>query len=205
MNHRGAENRDARLTRKRLSDALLVLLQEKSAREITVRELAELAKVSRGTFYFHYTDIYDLLGCVEQEQIENLERLMDDILPRLEENPTPESMRLLFRYVGENDGICTALLGENGDPAFSDRLKKVIEERCIGHLKRGQTLTPYQGYLIAFAVQGCFGSINLWLQNGKPETPDAMAEITWQAVRAVRDAAQTPEESRNPGPDGYDK
>lgn len=36
-----------RLTRKRLSDALITLLMQKPVREITVRELTELANVSR--------------------------------------------------------------------------------------------------------------------------------------------------------------
>ena len=164
MNSKGEENRSVRLTRKRLSDALITLLMQKPVREITVRELTELANVSRGTFYFHYTDIYDLMDHVEREQIHTLELLMDDILPRLEEDSTPEA-------------------------AFVHRLKGVIEESCLGYLRPREKETQLQRYMVAFAVQGCFGNIDLWLQNGKPETVDEMADITWQAVRAVRAAA----------------
>ena len=53
MNSKGEENRSVRLTRKRLSDALITLLMQKPVLEITVRELTELANVSRETFYFH--------------------------------------------------------------------------------------------------------------------------------------------------------
>ena len=42
MNSKGEENRSVRLTRKRLSDALITLLMQKPVREITVRELTEL-------------------------------------------------------------------------------------------------------------------------------------------------------------------
>ena len=118
MNSKGEENRSVRLTRKRLSDALITLLMQKPVREITVRELTELANVSRGTFYFHYTDIYDLMDHVEREQIHTLELLMDDILPRLEEDSTPEALRALFSYMDENDGIWSVLLGTNRDTAF---------------------------------------------------------------------------------------
>ncbi len=166
MNSKGEENRSVRLTRKRLSDALITLLMQKPVREITVRELTELANVSRGTFYFHYTDIYDLM-----------------------EDSTPEALRALFSYLDENDGICSVLLGTNGDTAFVHRLKGVIEESCLGYLRPREKETQLQRYMVAFAVQGCFGNIDLWLQNGKPETVDEMADITWQAVRAVRAAA----------------
>lgn len=189
MNSKGEENRSVRLTRKRLSDALITLLMQKPVREITVRELTELANVSRGTFYFHYTDIYDLMDHVEREQIHTLELLMDDILPRLEEDSTPEALRALFSYLDENDGICSVLLGTNGDTAFVHRLKGVIEESCLGYLRPREKETQLQRCMVAFAVQGCFGNIDLWLQNGKPETVDEMADITWQAVRAVRAAA----------------
>lgn len=137
-----------------------------------MRELTELANVSRGTFYFHYTDIYDLMDHVEREQIHTLELLMDDILPRLEEDSTPEALRALFSYLDENDGICSVLLGTNGDTAFVHRLKGVIEESCLGYLRPREKETQLQRYMVAFAVQGCFGNIDLWLQNGKPETVD---------------------------------
>lgn len=58
MNAKGDANRSVRQTKQRLYEALIHLLQQKSLREITVRELTELAGISRGTFYFHYADIY---------------------------------------------------------------------------------------------------------------------------------------------------
>lgn len=189
MNNKGEANRSVRLTRRRLSDALVTLLLQKPVREITVRELTNLAKVSRGTFYFHYSDIYELMEKVEQDQIDGIERLMDDILPRLENDSTPESLRTLYRYLDENDGICSALLGPNGDPAFRGRLETLIGERCLDCFSSVNTATPVQRYMVAFAIQGCFGNIETWLERGKPEPVNEMADITWIAIRAVTQAA----------------
>lgn len=50
MNAKGDANRSVRMTKQRLYQALITLLQQKSLREITVRELTELAGISRGTF-----------------------------------------------------------------------------------------------------------------------------------------------------------
>lgn len=111
MNSKGEENRSVRLTRKRLSDALITLLMQKPVREITVRELTELANVSRGTFYFHYTDIYDLMDHVEREQIHTLELLMDDILPRLEEDSTPEAFEGAVQLSGRKRWYLQCIAG----------------------------------------------------------------------------------------------
>ena len=89
MNAKGDANRSVRMTKRRLCDALIALLAQKPVREITVRELTALAKVSRGTFYFHYTDIYDLLAQIEQDQLEGLDALMGAILPSMDSQAPP--------------------------------------------------------------------------------------------------------------------
>ena len=170
MNNKGEANRSVRATRRRLSDALVQLLVQKPVRQITVRELTRLAKVSRGTFYFHYRDIYELLDRLEQDQIDQLNLFMDALLPRLN---------------GESEEMPTALLGDNGDPAFSRRLQEVIAERCIGYLAPGGG-TFRQRYLTAFAVEGCFGAIAQWLQRGKQESAAEMADVTWLGIRTIQ-------------------
>lgn len=198
MNTKREANRSVRATRRRLCGALVQLLAEKPVRQITVRELTRLARVSRGTFYFHYRDIYELLDHLEEEQIAQLNRFMDALLPRLGSgaDEIPPAVLALFEYLDENDAICAALLGPHGDPAFVVRLQRVIAARCMGYLAPGGS-TAQQRYLTAFAVRGCFGAIEQWLQQGKPESTARMAQITWQGIRAVERliaAPQPPEE-----------
>ena len=63
-------DRRVRRTREQLKRALTQLLLEKPVREITVRELTDRADVNRGTFYAHYTDLYDMLEQMENELLE---------------------------------------------------------------------------------------------------------------------------------------
>ena len=77
MNAKGDANRSVRMTKQRLYQALITLLQQKSLREITVRELTELAGISRGTFYFHYADIYALMDQMEAAQLARLTDLVN--------------------------------------------------------------------------------------------------------------------------------
>ena len=81
MNAKGDANRSVRMTKQRLYQALITLLQQKSLREITVRELTELAGISRGTFYFHYTDTYDLRNQIEDELVEELKEAIAEFQP----------------------------------------------------------------------------------------------------------------------------
>lgn len=50
-------DRRVRKTRRQLKECLTRLLKGKKIQDITVRELAEMADINRGTFYLHYKDV----------------------------------------------------------------------------------------------------------------------------------------------------
>lgn len=59
---KNANSNDLRVlkTKKLLKDSLVLLLNNKSISNIKVTELCQNAMISKGTFYLHYNDIYDL-------------------------------------------------------------------------------------------------------------------------------------------------
>lgn len=185
MNARGDANRSVRNTKRRLSEALLELLTQKPAREITVRELTELAKVSRGTFYFHYSDIYDLLCQLENDQLEALESVTSGVISNLDSDEPPQALKAMFEYLAVNENLTRALLGPHSDPMIEDRLKQMIEDKCVGALAQPGVSEKEHGFLANFAVSGCLGVVEKWLQNGCSEPPQQMARLTWRAIRAI--------------------
>ena len=92
-------DRRVRKTKKQLRLALMELLVEKSAKSISVRELAERADINRGTFYIHYRDVGDLLQRLEDEMADRLTALCKDHKP---EGSTWEQfpfLRDLYRFI----------------------------------------------------------------------------------------------------------
>ena len=69
----GANDHRTRVTRMMIRKAFTSLLQQKPIQSISVKELCTVAGISRGTFYSHYTDIYDLMGQMEDELMEEVE------------------------------------------------------------------------------------------------------------------------------------
>ena len=56
-------------TRRLIKAAFLDLVQAKPVQKITVTELAKRAEISKGTFYLHYLDIYDLYNQMVEETV----------------------------------------------------------------------------------------------------------------------------------------
>lgn len=59
-------------TKNSILDAFIELRSEKPLEKITVKELADRARISKQTFYLHYKDIYDLSEQLEQELVKSL-------------------------------------------------------------------------------------------------------------------------------------
>ena len=56
-------------TKESIEQAFLSLLAKKPLQKISVVELAREARINKGTFYLHYTDIYDLYQNTVRRQI----------------------------------------------------------------------------------------------------------------------------------------
>lgn len=56
-------------TRRPIKAAFLELVQTKPGQKITVTELAKRAEISKGTFYLHYLDIYNLYNQMVEETV----------------------------------------------------------------------------------------------------------------------------------------
>lgn len=59
-------------TRRSIVNAFLQLRKGKPLERITVKELAQLAEISKATFYLHYRDIFDLSDTLQEEVIQNV-------------------------------------------------------------------------------------------------------------------------------------
>ncbi|MCC8107165.1 MAG: TetR/AcrR family transcriptional regulator [Clostridiales bacterium] len=59
-------------TKRSITNAFIELRSKKPLERITVKELSELAQISKATFYLHYKDIYDLSEKLQNEVIQNI-------------------------------------------------------------------------------------------------------------------------------------
>ena len=48
-------------TKKMISDTFVELLEKKPFDKITIKDIVETCGINRNTFYYYYSDIYDLL------------------------------------------------------------------------------------------------------------------------------------------------
>ena len=190
------QERRYRRTEALLVNGLTTLLQEKSIKEITVRELADLVDINRSTFYLHYTDIYDLLEKTEERLFQQIQDIMQtEWTGKADSTHFYRFLERTLQVLAENAPLCSALMGPNGDIAFLRTIEDMFRNEGLKILRafapvelREQDLQ----YAISFALAGCMGLVGRWLKNGCPETTTHMAELLLLLLREGTSSIGTP-------------
>ena len=176
-------DRRIRKTKAQLRAGLAKLMQEKSIKEITVKELVEEVDINRSTFYLHYTDIFNMLSTIEEELLEEIRQtIQNHPVSPFNESSFP-FIEDIFHILAENKDICNALLGPNGDIAFIHRIENLISTHSLNVLRRTfpDTIEDLK-YSYSFCLSGCIGLVKTWLTSDTDETPQYMAQLTFRLI-----------------------
>lgn len=167
-----------RLTCMLIRQAFTGLLQEKPVQSISVKELCARAGINRGTFYSHYTDIYDLLSQMEEEMMRDFKTALMPLLDSDTADLTPLKITTgIFKCLKENADLCAVTLGKYGDKDFATRLITIGRERCLeSYSKYFAHATPKQiEYYYSFVSAGCIGLLEKWLADGMAASAEEIA------------------------------
>lgn len=168
-----------RYTRKVIKEILLRLLREKSIKEITVKEICDLAEINRATFYTHYKDAYDLLEQIENELLEDFTSAVT-----ITSDGYRNQVKNLFHVIGKNVDLCRLLFSENGDKMFLRRLIDSSREASLEDLARQypQAARIQLEYLYEFLTSGTSAVIAQWVNSGFKDPPLVLDEVVNKTV-----------------------
>lgn len=168
-----------RVTKLLIRKAFMELLTRKHIQSISVKELCDEAGISRGTFYAHYIDIYDLLEKIENEMLRDFEAALEPLLSAEAGDITPLKITTgIFKCLKENADLCTVTLGTYGDKKFAGRLLSIGREKCVeSYRKYFVGASPKQiEYYYAFVSSGCIGLLEKWLGEGMTAGAEEIAQ-----------------------------
>ena len=174
------ENRKTRYTNMVIREAFIELMKRQAIEKITVTQVCELADVSRGTFYLHYRDVYDLQSCMENEVLLDLERqfagqteIMGD-----DYSGNPVFWLSILGMLLEKRDIAQLFLS---NPTSSFMTKCLALNRVYSDKSCEQAFPALSGrerdYLHCFYEHGSASIISLWVREGFVEPPEQIAEL----------------------------
>ncbi len=173
-------------TRAKIRTAFLQMYAEKPLEQISIKALTEAAGINRGTFYLHYQDLDELVGAIEQEQIETLAYLTRNA-DLLSYSPTDmadfaEFLRPVLRYIHSNAGLFAVLFSTHSRSSF----KEAIDQLFKGNLNRrfqtvlgaarGKELVK-KACVLEYILSANINVVAYWVQSGTPITPEELTDL----------------------------
>ena len=107
-------------TKQAIEDAMVRLLAEQPFDQITTVKLAEIAGISRSSFYTHYKDKYDMIDHYQSNLFGNLEDIFEKYA-----NNRQQVLLEIFKYL-QFEPLLAALLSENGTKEIQNFLRNKL-------------------------------------------------------------------------------
>lgn len=174
-------DRRIKYTKMVLRESLIKLLHDKPISRISIKEICTIADINRTTYYSHYTDQFDQLKQIEQEFTADINFYLDNFSADKRDSDNLLITEKIFEYISENDDLCRALLGNNGDIDFQTNILKILRKRIMDQWQKYEHLEQSTSeYTYTFITMGCIGVIKKWLFEDKKYTPREMAKLITQ-------------------------
>ncbi|MEO8607892.1 MAG: TetR/AcrR family transcriptional regulator [Chloroflexota bacterium] len=182
MTHPAGEKQDLRVLRThiQLQRAFIELTVEKGFGAVTVSDITERAMVNRSTFYRHFLDKYDLLDNY-MNWVDDTVTADDFAMDKLGSSGKPTGLIRLLEHVQKFADFYRVMLGQKGDPVFTERFRQYSMKRYRFLLSNAELQEPPNSPPVELKLNyiSCagVGAIMWWLENGQPCTVEQLA--TW--------------------------
>ncbi|MEK4560684.1 TetR/AcrR family transcriptional regulator [Staphylococcus sp. FSL K6-3157] len=164
-------------TKRTTRKALITLLKNKKFDQITVKDICQQAEISRGTFYLHYKDKYDL---VYQYQIDMMQKGSEKVKQLIDTDRNLLFFNMINFWNNEAE-LLLLLISKNGSVDIQNQVKSMlqnhIEKNILYFVNPPRLNEKEKHYFAIFLSNAVFGIIQEWVNNGQQETPQELATI----------------------------
>ena len=163
-------------TKRSIQNSFLQLRAHKPLERITVKELSELAEISKATFYLHYKDIYDLS---EHLQNEVIQKILDTIThPELFLSAPAQFTRELCTAFCAHQSLIDILFSGTQASVLPLQIEKKMREYIYQIVPQAQEQARLS-ILLSYQIQGgYYAYADNHKRFGTESVLDVLSEIT---------------------------
>ncbi len=169
-------------TRRAIADAFWELMQEREFPDITVNDVAAKAKISRTTFYHHYTDKFHWLEQTIREKLQDLTADYGD-MDLQNKDVLVNTLTDMFRSISSQPRLCKLILiNERPQLLFTFFRESLLDQYRRQH-GPAAIPTPTEDLNIHFVAASTSAFIEWWVRNDTLLTPGQLALCIYSFYR----------------------
>ena len=178
-------------TKAELQQAFWDLYAQAPLEKISVGQVCQRAGYSRGTFYLHFRDIFELLESIEEPLLDGMARCVEECMASLAKDRGKiaclAALGRVMAFYEANKDYVKVLLGPKGDPEFLRRLKERLKPLWLCYvMDKGQGRSPQEvDLLLEYTLSGTLFMVGRWLDDDQGVSAAQMGHLVYDL--AIKD------------------
>ncbi|WP_314060373.1 TetR/AcrR family transcriptional regulator C-terminal domain-containing protein [uncultured Vagococcus sp.] len=179
---------ESMITKMALGDALIELCHHKRFEKINISDITERCGLNRQTFYYHFTDKYDLLAWLYQER--TFKELRGDVRLDNWEGQVCLMLESIQKYhnfyrntVGADPNTFAIVFGGVTSHLFLELFARLDKEGLVNLEDRR--------FYAKFFSYGCSGVVIEWIQGGAKVSAEAIGHQLFRLAKDTERLANT--------------
>jgi AcrR family transcriptional regulator len=178
-------------TRKRIIDSFFYLINTKKWYKIPVKELCARAKITRGTFYQYFDDIFDLMNEIQSDLLNKIADTYASLPTGIKSSfsyetfiesfdyKPPSALYGWFDFCIKNKKYVLPLFDpKNGDPLFVQKIKDILMKQInIMMDKDKMPRDALRSHFVKVFIELHFLAIRSWLETDKTLSTDDIINL----------------------------
>lgn len=174
--------KDTQITKAKILSAFLKLYEKKGIEKITIGEIAKETKIYRGTFYYYYEDIYDLLAKIQEQIFEEVIGIISRMIEGFMNGNLEEIAIIMNQLFEDHEGMMTLFIAKKPDITLQRKIKECGKRVALNKLGIEESqLSIEQKYLLEYIASAQLGLITYWIENKKDISPPQLAKVVQMA------------------------
>ena len=175
-------HKNAVRSRQMIKKAFAEMLNEKDITKITVTDIVEKAGISRGTFYAHYMDVYDLYNAIETNMMETVQQALDAVGPKNIILDPSEVITRAMAFLEEKKAYYKLFVTTSRSDSLINRISTYVGERLTAEVD--ETFTEEEKKEVKLFIYYSLGAIEhnvkAWLDEKIPMSAAECAALISQ-------------------------
>ena len=182
-------------TRNSLAVALKKRMETTEFSKIRVSDLLKDCNIVRSTFYYYFSDIYELLEWMLNTELIGLLEKCDELYT------WDQGITMLMEYVRDNSKMCLCAFHSIGRGSLEKMFYKncyVLMERFVNTgFSNVEVAAEDKAFIMDFYVRAYVSALAAWLVGGMKKNPQAMVDMIERTVSGgIEDAFKRSAASR---------
>ena len=167
-------------TRNSLAVALKKRMETTEFSKIRVSDLLKDCNIVRSTFYYYFSDIYELLEWMLNTELIGLLEKCDELYT------WDQGITMLMEYVRDNSKMCLCAFHSIGRGSLEKMFYKncyVLMERFVNTgFSNVEVASEDKAFIMDFYVRAYVSALAAWLVGGMKKTPQEMVDMIERTV-----------------------